>query len=295
MSTATDWGPQQQSAAQLLIAAALHEDLGDAGDVTSTALIPEVDLGSVRIVARRPGRLCGVTIGRQVLGRVDSLAVWTTHLDDGATLEVDSVIATLAGRVRSLLTAERTILNFMTHLSGVATLTAQFVDAVAGTRAMILDTRKTLPGWRHLQKYAVLCGGGTNHRVGLWDAALIKDNHLAALAEEGVTALDEVVRAARQRAPAGVPVVIEVDTLPQLRIALQGAPDVVLLDNMDGSQLREAVAIRDASAADVLLEASGGVNLQTVAGIAAAGVDRISIGALTHSAPALDLGFDWSA
>lgn len=289
------WRDAQQQAADLLIAAALREDLGEGGDITSAALIPEADEGRVQIVARRPGRVCGVGIGRQVLQCVDPGADWTALLSDGDSLEPGSVIATLSGRVRSLLTAERTILNFMTHLSGVASLTQQYVEAVRGTKAVILDTRKTLPGWRHLQKYAVRCGGGTNHRIGLWDAVLIKDNHLAALAEEGVTSLADVVRIARERAAAGVPVTIEVDALAQLQDALQGAPDVVLLDNMDAEQLRQAVAMRDELAPEVLLEASGGVNLQTAAGIAAAGVDRISIGALTHSAPALDLGFDWSA
>jgi nicotinate-nucleotide pyrophosphorylase (carboxylating) len=291
--TAAHWGDAEQQAADLLIAAALDEDLGKAGDVTSAALISADNQGRVRIVSRQPGRLCGVAIGRQVLQRVDPNAVWQTHLSDGDSLESGSIVATLCGRVGSLLTAERTILNFMSHLCGVASLTRQYVDAVAATRAVILDTRKTVPGWRYLQKYAVRCGGGTNHRFGLWDAVLIKDNHLAALAEEGIGSLDEVVRVARERAPAGVRLTIEVDALPQLQVALQGAPDVVLLDNMDIAQLCEAVAVRDETAPHVLLEASGGVNLQTVAGIAAAGVERISIGALTHSAPALDLGFDW--
>jgi nicotinate-nucleotide pyrophosphorylase (carboxylating) len=294
MTAAARWGDAEQQAADLLITAALREDLGETGDITSTALIPADDEGRVRIVSRKPGRLCGEIIGRHVLQRVDADAEWTKHLSDGDALGPGSVVATVSGRVRSLLMAERTILNFMTHLSGVASLTQQYVDAVAGSKAVILDTRKTLPGWRHLQKYAVRCGGGTNHRIGLWDAVLIKDNHLAALAEEGITSLDTVVQVARSRVPAGVPLIIEVDTLPQLQVALRGVPDVVLLDNMDVARLEQAVAMRDKLTPGVLLEASGGVNLQTVAGIAAAGVDRISIGALTHSAPALDLGFDWS-
>lgn len=294
MSAAPPWSDVEQQAADLLIRAALHEDLGEGGDITSMALIPAGDEGRVQIMARRSGRLSGAVIGRQVLQRVDPEADWTTRLSDGDDLEPGSVIATLSGRVRSLLTAERTVLNFMTHLSGIASLTQKYVTAVAGTKAAILDTRKTLPGWRHLQKYAVRCGGGTNHRIGLWDAVLIKDNHLAALAEEGVTDLSEVVRVARERAPTGVPLTIEVDTLAQLQQALQGRPDVVLLDNMDAVRLRQAVAMRDELAPNVLLEASGGVSLQTVAGIAATGVDRISVGALTHSAAALDLGFDWS-
>src|SRR5690606_7275100 len=232
MTAAPFWDAPQQAAAELLIAAALQEDLADAGDITSAALIPPEDQGRVRIVARQSGRLCGVVIGRQILEHVDPHANWTAERNDGDMLDPDVVVATLSGRVRSLLTAERTILNFMTHLSGVATLTARFVEAIRGTRAVVLDTRKTLPGWRHLQKYAVRCGGGTNHRIGLWDAVLIKDNHLAALAEEGITSLAEVVQVARTRAPSGVPVIIEVDTLSQLQDALQGGPDIVLLDNM---------------------------------------------------------------
>ena len=183
------------------------------------------------------------------------------------------------------------MLNFMTHLSGIATLTKTFVDCVKGTRARILDTRKTLPGWRLLQKYAVRCGGGLNHRMGLYDGVLIKDNHLAAWTESASIA--EAVRSARSLSPAGISIEVEVDTLPQLRDALQGSPDIVLLDNMTVETLSEAVAIRDRVAPNVQLEASGGVNLGTVTAIAQTGVERISVGALTHSAPALDLGFDW--
>ena len=179
----------------------------------------------------------------------------------------------------------------MTHLSGIATLTRIYVDAVAGTRARILDTRKTLPGWRLLEKYAVRCGGGTNHRMGLYDGVLIKDNHIAAWTES--SSIAEAVRTARAKSPKGVSIEVEVDTITQLQDALQGSPDIVLLDNMDVETLNEAVSVRNRLASGVLLEASGGVNLETVAGIARTGVERISIGALTHSAPALDLGFDW--
>lgn len=287
------FGPAETQAADVLIHSALREDLGGETDVTSTALIPADDAGSVQIVARQTGVVCGVPVGRRVLEQVEPDARWETHLDDSQHLAPGSVVATLSGPVRSLLTAERTILNFMTHLSGVASLTARFVEAIAGTRAVLLDTRKTIPGWRVLHKYAVRCGGGSNHRMGLWDAVLIKDNHLAALREEGVSALADVVRLARQRVGNSLPVIIEVDTLDQLRDTLGGSPDIVLLDNMSPETLREAVAIRDATAPAVQLEASGGVTLDSVADIAAAGIDRISIGAITHSAPALDLGFDW--
>jgi nicotinate-nucleotide pyrophosphorylase (carboxylating) len=180
------------------------------------------------------------------------------------------------------------------HLSGVATLTRKFVDAAAGTKAVILDTRKTLPGWRRLEKYAVRAGGGTNHRMGLADGCLIKDNHLAAWrATNANRTIAEAVIEARQRVPKQIPVEVEVDTLEQLSDALAGNPEIVLLDNMDVPALRACVKLRDRLAPRVLLEASGGIRLANVAEIAAAGVDRISVGGLTHSAPALDLAFDW--
>jgi nicotinate-nucleotide pyrophosphorylase (carboxylating) len=193
------------------------------------------------------------------------------------------------------LAAERTVLNFLMHLGGVATRTRQFVDAVAGTKAKILDTRKTLPGWRLLEKYAVRAGGGTNLRIGLFDGCLIKDNHLAVWKEEHPRdSLAGVIAAARQGVPAGIRVEIEVDTLEQLREVLAAKPDIVLLDNMDAATIAQAVRLRDWIAPGVLLEASGGVTLETVGAIAAAGVDRISVGAITHSAPVLDMAFDWA-
>ncbi|MCA9078207.1 MAG: carboxylating nicotinate-nucleotide diphosphorylase [Planctomycetaceae bacterium] len=276
-----------------LIVLALAEDVGTAGDITSNSLLPADMTGSVNIVSREPGVLAGLPIGELVLSEVDAECEWTAICTDGGALQPGTIVATLSGPVRSLLTAERTILNFLTHLSGIATLTRTYVDAVAGTKAVILDTRKTLPGWRMLQKYAVRCGGGTNHRVGLWDAVLIKDNHLAAVAENSGRSLADVVTSTREQAPQGVVIEIEVDSLEQLADAIQGSPDIVLLDNMDTEQLTTAVALRDREAPDVLLEASGGVNLTTVAEIARTGVDRISIGRLTHSSPSLDLGFDW--
>jgi nicotinate-nucleotide pyrophosphorylase (carboxylating) len=197
------------------------------------------------------------------------------------------------GPLRSLLTGERTMLNFMTHLSGVATVTRQFVDAVQGTRAKILDTRKTFPGWRLLEKYAVRCGGGTNHRIGLYDGVLIKDNHIAAWSES--SSIAAAVETARQSAPSGVSIEVEVDSIEQLKDAIHGHPDIVLLDNMDLDSLRASVAVRDRLAPKILLEASGGVTLATVTAIAQTGVERISVGALTHSAPALDLAFDWKS
>ncbi len=195
--------------------------------------------------------------------------------------------------MRKILAFERTALNFLQHLSGVATLTARFVDAVAGTKATILDTRKTLPGWRLLEKYAVRCGGGRNHRIGLYDAILIKDNHLAHFVHRG-DPIAAAVSAARSQASPGTTVEVEVDSLDQLDKALRCRPDIILVDNFDLDRLREAVRRRDAVPPRIPLEASGGINLETVRAIAETGVDRISVGALTHSAPALDIGLDFN-
>jgi nicotinate-nucleotide pyrophosphorylase (carboxylating) len=192
------------------------------------------------------------------------------------------------------LIGERTTLNFVGHLSGIASLTHEFVAAASGTAATILDTRKTLPGWRSLAKYAVRAGGGTNHRMGLFDGVLVKDNHIAAWSRlVGNSRLADAVRQARAESPTGVSIEFEVDTLEQLRDVLDGRPDIVLLDNMTTDQLREAVRLRNETAPQVLLEASGGITLQTVRAIAETGVERISIGALTHSARCFDLGFDF--
>ena len=195
--------------------------------------------------------------------------------------------------MRSLLAMERTALNFLQRLSGIATMTAQFVTRVAGTKAVILDTRKTTPGWRALEKYAVRCGGGTNHRAGLYDAVLIKDNHLAWLAEGG-DPIGQAVKLAREGAPKGTKFIeVEVDTLEQFDRALEVGPDIILIDNLGPEKLAEAVRRRDERAPGILLEASGGVTLATVRALAETGVDRISVGALTHSAPALDIGLDF--
>ena len=281
----------EQSAARRLIELALAEDLSSVGDLTCLALIPTHRTATVQVVARKDGVLAGAPIGRMVFETLDAAVRWESQRQDGDLVSPGTVIANVSGPLARLLTGERTMLNFMTHLSGIATLTKTFVDCVKGTRARILDTRKTLPGWRLLQKYAVRCGGGLNHRMGLYDGVLIKDNHLAAWTESASIA--EAVRSARSLSPAGISIEVEVDTLPQLRDALQGSPDIVLLDNMTVETLSEAVAIRDRVAPNVQLEASGGVNLGTVTAIAQTGVERISVGALTHSAPALDLGFDW--
>ena len=281
----------EQSAAKILIDLALAEDLSSTGDLTCQALIPPDQQARVQVASRKAGILSGAPIGRMVFATLDPAVRWESYRHDGDTVAPGTIIAEVSGPLRTLLVGERTMLNFMTHLSGIASLTRTFVDAVAGTRAKILDTRKTLPGWRLLQKYAVRCGGGTNHRMGLYDGVLIKDNHLAAWTQSASIAA--AVQAARAKSPRQVSIEVEVDTLEQLQDALEGHPDIVLLDNMPVDMLQTAVKLRDQTAPKVLLEASGGVNLDTVRGIARTGVERISVGALTHSAPALDLGFDW--
>ncbi|MCH8830175.1 MAG: carboxylating nicotinate-nucleotide diphosphorylase [Planctomycetes bacterium] len=290
------FGIPERQAAGALIELAWAEDLGDSADLTCRALIDEGATGGVDVVARESGVLAGSPVARMVFDRIDPDVQWESQLSDGEHFQCGTCVATLCGPLKSLLSGERTALNFLTHLSGVATLTRKFVERVAGTNARILDTRKTTPGYRLLEKYAVRAGGGSNHRFGLYDGILIKDNHLAAWSQAGNNAtIADAVRRARQslQTSAHLPVEVEVDTLDQLTDALCGLPDIVLLDNMDPATLRRAVEIRDASAQGVQLEASGGVTLETVRAIAETGVERISIGALTHSAAAVDLAFDW--
>jgi nicotinate-nucleotide pyrophosphorylase (carboxylating) len=286
--------PERQSLAALL-ELAIREDLGKPGDLTSAAVIPEQFSGKAAFVARRPGILAGLPVCAKTMERFDPAIQFQGLLDEGTHLEPGWWIATVEGPIHSMLAAERTALNFVQHLSGIATLTRQYVDAVAGTSARILDTRKTLPGWRLLEKYAVRVGGGTNHRLGLCDGFLIKDNHLAAIAKQagGIVAdIETAIRRCRQANPA-FPIEIEVDSLEQLDRALRCEPAIVLLDNMNLDQLRSAVSRRSVAAPSVLLEASGGVSLDTVRAIAQTGVDRISVGAITHSAPALDIALDY--
>jgi nicotinate-nucleotide pyrophosphorylase (carboxylating) len=284
----------EQQAAEQLVALALAEDLGAAGDITSRALIAESRPGTVDVVVRKNGVVAGLPVAEIVLRQLDRAARLETLVSDGTQVSAGTLVASVRGTWRSLLAAERTVLNFLMHLSGVATRTRQFVDAIAGSKAVILDTRKTLPGWRLLEKYAVRAGGGTNHRIGLFDGCLIKDNHLAAWRQDHPQdSIAGAIAAARSAVPAGIPIEVEVDTLAQLREALTAEPDIVLLDNMDATTIRQAVKLRDDLRPSVLVEASGGVSLETVGAIAAAGVDRISVGAITHSAPALDMAFDW--
>ena len=292
--TRVDFRDEEWRSARTLIALGLQEDLADRGDVTSQLLIPERQQGQVAIVARQAGVLSGLPLAWLVLQQMTAEGTWHDTLPDGTALVPGQTVAVLTGSVRQLLTAERTMLNFLTHLSGIATLTQQYVGLVQGTQAQILDTRKTHPGYRVLEKYAVRCGGGSNHRMGLYDGVMIKDNHLAARrAQFPGEAPARMIELVRQAWPE-LPLTVEVDTLTQLEDLLPGGPDIILLDNMTCPQMEQAVRLRDRLSPGTLLEASGGVNLSTVAGIAQTGVDRISIGALTHSAPAFDLGFDWT-
>jgi nicotinate-nucleotide pyrophosphorylase (carboxylating) len=267
-----------------VVRAALTEDLGRGGDVTAAACLPAGVRMAVVFAARKPGRIAGLDCARLAMAALDPQARFETVLPDGSDAEAGAVLARVEGDARAILSAERVALNLLGRLCGVATLTRAYVRAVEGTQARIVCTRKTTPGLRALEKYAVRCGGATNHRYGLDDAILIKDNHVAACG--GVAQALE-----RARAAAGhlMKIEVEVDSLAQLDEALPFRPDVIMLDNFSLADLRTAVA---KVAGAVPLEASGGVNLGTVRAIAETGVNAISVGALTHSAPVLDIGLD---
>jgi nicotinate-nucleotide pyrophosphorylase (carboxylating) len=267
-----------------VIAASLAEDLGRSGDITSLACIDVEARLTCAFVARKAGIIAGLACARLAMTALDPDARIEIYVADGDRVRAGERLAVVEAGARAVLSAERTALNLLGHLSGVATLTRAYVDAVAGTAARIIDTRKTTPGLRALEKYAVRLGGGANHRFGLDDAILIKDNHVAACG--GVT---KALRRARAHAGHMVKIEVEVDSLGQLREALEGGPDIIMLDNFTLPDLREAVAIVGGR---VVLEASGGVNFATVGDIARTGVDLISVGALTHSAPVLDIGLD---
>ena len=279
---------------QPLLTLALEEDIGP-GDLTSNVLINHDAVGEADLVAKAGGVAAGLFCIQPMFNRVDSRLQFEPNVEDGETVRPGEVLGRIHGPVRPLLTVERTLLNFVQALSGIATFTAKFVQATAGTGAIILDTRKTTPGWRYLEKYAVRMGGGVNHRTGLHDGVLIKDNHLAVRAPEHVgETIAGLVREARQRISAEIPIQVEVERIDYLEEILAAEPDVVLLDNVRPAQLREAVRRRDRLFGDggSALEASGGVTLRNVRTIAATGVDRISVGALTHSAPNLDVSLE---
>jgi len=267
-----------------LIARAYEEDLGAGGDVTSIATIPSAHRSHAKFVVRALGRVAGLPVIEMCLAHIDPAITTERRSADGESVEPGTVVLSASGSTRSLLSAERVALNFLGHLSGVATATRSFVDAVSGTGTAISDTRKTTPGLRALEKYAVAVGGGVNHRMGLSDAVLIKDNHLV-VSESIADAVDQ----ARALVGHNMTVEIEVDTLDQLSAAIQTSADTVLLDNMTPVELMQAVSTVNGA---MRTEASGGVTLENVRSIAETGVDVISVGWLTHSAPALDVAMD---
>ncbi len=270
-----------------LVRTALAEDLG-AGDITTEATVPADLRAQAVMIAKEPCVVAGLPLASAVFAELEPRLRVETLVTEGALVTPQTVVGRLTGTARAILTGERTALNFLQRLSGIATLTREFVEAVAGTRAVILDTRKTTPTLRLLEKYAVAVGGGTNHRLGLYDAMMVKDNHRAILARLGPAALGEAVARVRREHPQA-PVIIEADSLPDVETALAAGADHILLDNMTGDELRESVAL---IAGRAKTEASGGVRLENVAEIAASGVDYVSVGALTHSARAIDFSLE---
>jgi nicotinate-nucleotide pyrophosphorylase (carboxylating) len=273
---------------QQAVRLALDEDIGS-GDATTSATIPEDALASAVLRAREPMTVAGLALAEAAFRQLSTRVHAAPALADGQPAGPGAVLLRLSGPARALLTGERVALNFAQRLSGIATLAARFVEAIRGTQARILDTRKTTPGWRRLEKYAVACGGGCNHRIGLFDMVLIKDNHLAALRDAKPNAVAAAVHRAREAFPE-LKVEVEADTLQQVEQALTAQADMILLDNMDLGHLRQAVTLCQGRAPT---EASGGVTLDTVRAIAETGVDFISVGALTHSARAVDIGLDF--
>jgi len=281
--------PPPAPEATSLLRRCLAEDLAQGGDLTSAALVP-VDASSTgRIVARDEGTIAGLHLGLDVFylvrGEGEAEITVTTHIADGDRVSAGATLATVEGSSRAILTGERTCLNILGHLSGIATATQAVVAALSGTATRVADTRKTTPGLRALEKYAVRCGGGTNHRFGLHDAVMIKDNHLVVAGS-----ITEAITRVRSAVGHTVTVTVEVDRVDQIEAVLAGAPDIILLDNLRGDDLERAVALVDGRA---ITEASGNLNLESAAAVAAAGVDVISLGWITHSAPRLDVALDF--
>lgn len=294
------WNDQLEDDCRQIIRLAVREDLHRHGDWTTVSLVPADTRGRAQIMARQQGVITGLRVAELVLDEMRTNVSITLHQNDGDSVLPGTSVASLDGSARDLLTSERILLNFVGKMSGVASLTQQYVQRIQGTGARIYDTRKTTPGWRRLEKYAVRSGGGRNHRTGLFAAVLIKDNHLALSAQQGLTPAAAVrqARACIQKGldpgeAAGMIVEVEVDTVEQLREVLDAEPDMVLLDNMSTEQMSLCVEIRNTTAPRVQLEASGRINLDTVREIAETGVERISVGALTHSAVSFDVGLDW--
>lgn len=296
-----DWNEQLEDDCRQLVRLAVREDLDRFCDWTTVSLVPGGSRAKANVVSRDEGVISGLRVAELALDEMQADVKITLAKQDGDAVEPKDVVATLEGSARDMLTTERILLNFVGRLSGIATQTRQFVDLVRHTSVRIYDTRKTTPGWRRLEKYAVNTGGGTNHRVGLFAAVMIKDNHLALSEDHGLTPAGAVAKtkvflqeAAKEESSVNdIIVEVEVDAIEQLKDVLPAGPHIVLLDNMSCEELRECVLYRNEHAPDVELEASGGVNLMTVAAIAETEVDRISIGALTHSAVNFDVGLDW--
>jgi len=268
-----------------LLSAALAEDLGDRGDVTSDATIPEAAEATAHLVARASGCVAGLSIALRVFTLLDDSVEAGALVADGDLVETGMVLASVRGPARSILAAERVALNLLGHLSGVATATRALVDRVEGTGATVIDTRKTTPLWRALEKMAVVAGGGGNHRMGLYDAVLIKDNHIRAVGSPA-----EAVRRARAHVGETMKVEVEIERVEDLEPVIEAGADIVMLDNMAPAEMRTAV---EAAAGRVLLEASGGITLETIRPVAETGVDLISVGWITHSAPSLDVALDF--
>ena len=297
------WDDDVEDDCRQLVRLAVREDLGRLYDWTTVALVDHATHSKAAVVTRETGVMSGLPVARVILEEMAPSVSWQPQVEDGNAITPGQSLAIMEGPARNLLTCERIILNFLGRLCGVASTTSKYVEKVQGTKARVYDTRKTTPGWRRLEKYAVQCGGGHNHRLGLFDAILIKDNHLALGASSAGNAytLVQAIERARELLNAAATdsetremmIELEVDTLAQLEEVLPAGPDIVLLDNMSPDQLREAVELRDKLAPAVELEASGGINLETIASVAATGVERISCGALTHSAISLDIGLDW--
>ena len=272
-----------------LVRRALAEDMGS-GDATSIALIPASTMAHAAIVARERLTVAGLALAKMCFNEVDDTIKFERITDDGNSLETGCLLLRVVGSARGILAGERTALNFLQRLSGIATMTAKYREAIEGTGAQLLDTRKTTPGWRTIEKYAVACGGGTNHRMGLHDMVLIKDNHLAIL-HNVANPIGTAIARAREKWP-GLKIEVEADTLGQAEQAVTAGADVILLDNMPPEKLREAVQLVDGRSK---LEASGGITLNNIRAVAETGVDFISVGALTHSPLAVDIALDFEA